>query len=85
MSGATYWHAFALAKLTNVMGDRAGRELAAAVLKEMGVETLASASQLRQFSTLLSTRGGFAAAVAALLALHATMYDSGHRPGVDPE
>ena len=83
MSGVTNWHAIALTKLTNVMGDRAGHELATAVLKEMGVEALSSASQLRQFSALLSTRGGFASAVAALLDLHATMYDDsrdeGHR------
>ncbi len=82
MTGATDWHAIALTKLAKVMGEHAGHELATAVLKEIGVETLMSASQLRQFSSALSTRGGFAAAVAALLDLHATMYDApseGHR------
>ncbi len=76
---ATNWHEVALAKLTSVMGPVAGRQLASAVLAELRLESISSPAELRLFATALSTRGGFASAVAALLTLHAAMYDSAER------
>lgn len=73
---ATDWNDVALTKLRNVMGPSAGAELARSVLAELGLERLSSAAQLKAFAESLSTRGGFAAAVGALLFLHATMYES---------
>ncbi len=73
------WHGVALAKLTGVMGPGVGAHLAASVLEEIGLESLTSASELRIFANALSARGGFASAVAALLLLHAAMYEDGER------
>ncbi|MES1173278.1 MAG: hypothetical protein ABUL62_03035 [Myxococcales bacterium] len=75
----TDWHAVALAKLTSVMGPAVGRQLAAAVLQELNIASLSSAAELRLFATALATRGGFASAVAALLTLHAAMYEGEQR------
>ena len=72
----TNWHDVAFAKLMTVMGPNAGQQLAESVLEELGLESLSSPGQLRAFATALSTRGGFASAVAALLTLHAAMYDN---------
>jgi len=76
---ATSWHEVALAKLSSVMGPTAGQHLAGSVLEELGIESLSSADELRRFATTLATRGGFASAVAALLTLHAAMYDGAER------
>jgi hypothetical protein len=76
---ATDWHEVALAKLTSVMGPATGRQLASALLAELHLDTLSSPSELRLFATALSARGGFASAVAALLTLHAAMYEGGER------
>jgi hypothetical protein len=76
---ATNWHAVALAKLTSVMGPTVGPELARAVLEELGLTSLSSPAELRLFASALSTRGGFASAVAALLTLHAAMYEGTER------
>ena len=76
---ATNWNAVALAKLTSVMGASAGPQLAASVLQELGLASLSSPSELRAFATALARRGGFASAVAALLTLHAAMYDGERR------
>ena len=73
---ATDWHDVALAKLSNVMGPSLGQQMAASVLEELGLSSLASPAELRRFASALSQRGGFASAVAALLTLHAAMYDS---------
>jgi len=75
----TNWHEVALAKLTSVMGPIAGQHLAASVLEELGLESLSSPAELRSFANALSTRGGFASAVAALLTLHAAMYEGTER------
>ena len=72
---ATDWHAVALAKLQHVMGARAGEDLARAVLTELGLQTIASAEDLRRVATALGARGGFAAAVGGLLGVHAAMYE----------
>jgi phage tail tube protein FII len=72
---ATDWHGVALAKLTKVMGEEAGRGMAQAILEEIGVEQLASPRDLRSFAEALARRGGFASAIGALLALHATIHD----------
>jgi len=72
---ATDWHGVAIAKLTNVMGERTGKELGRAVLEELGLETIASASDLRRVASALAARGGFAAAVGGLLSVHAAMYE----------
>lgn len=71
----TDWHGVALAKLTKVMGGATGEGLARSVLEEIAIERVSSASDLRNFAVALARRGGFATAVAALLTLHATMYD----------
>ena len=71
----TEWHAVAVAKLTNVLGDSAGRELMHEVLLQIGLDKLRSASDLRHFAEALGLRKGFAAAVGGLLSLHATMYE----------
>ena len=76
---ATNWHDVALAKLTSVMGPITGQQLAASVLEELGLASLSSPAELRRFATALATRGGFATAVAALLTLHAAMYESTER------
>jgi hypothetical protein len=76
--GATDWHGTAFDKLAKVMGS-AGETLARSVLQEIGMAKVSSASDLRQFAGALLKRGGFAAAVGALLDLHATMYEEGHR------
>lgn len=76
---ATNWHEVALAKLTSVMGPAAGRQLAASVLAELQLDALSSPAELRLFAAALSTRGGFAGAVAALLTLHAAMYEGAER------
>jgi hypothetical protein len=75
----TNWHEVALAKLTSVMGPTVGQQLASSVLAELQLESLASAADLRLFAVALSARGGFASAVAALLTLHAAMYESADR------
>lgn len=71
----TEWNAVALAKLTNVLGDSAGRELMKEILLEIGMDELRSANDLRCFAKALGSRKGFAAAVGGLLSLHATMYE----------
>ena len=71
----TDWQGVALTKLTRIMGDAAGHELASSVLKELALERLGSADDLRRFAGVLSRQGGIAAAVGALLGLHATMYE----------
>jgi hypothetical protein len=76
---ATNWHEVALAKLTSVMGPTVGRQLAESVLQELGIASLSSPTELRRFATALATRGGFASAVAALLTLHAAMYEGSER------
>ncbi|MEI9949048.1 MAG: hypothetical protein WDO74_08700 [Pseudomonadota bacterium] len=75
----TNWHDVALAKLTSVMGPSVGQQLAASVLEELALASLTSPAELRRFATALATRGGFASAVAALLTLHAAMYESAER------
>ncbi|HEX2686305.1 MAG TPA: hypothetical protein VHN14_06790 [Kofleriaceae bacterium] len=64
-----------MAKLTNVMGDAAGRELMREILLEIGMDELRSASDLRCFANALGSRKGFAAAVGGILSLHVTMYE----------
>jgi hypothetical protein len=76
---ATNWNGVALAKLTSVMGPSAGQHLAESVLEELGLVALSSPAELRSFATALATRGGFASAVAALLMLHAAMYEDADR------
>ncbi len=78
---ATNWHEIAIAKLTSVMGPSAGQHLATSVLEELGLVSLSSSAELRCFATALATRGGFASAVAALLTLHAAMYESAESRG----
>ena len=73
---ATNWHEVALAKLTSVMGASVGQQLAASVLEERRLVSLSSPAELRLFASALATRGGFASAVAALLTLHAAMYEN---------
>ena len=73
---ATDWHGVALAKLTKVMGERAGRELASSVFSELGLEKIGSAEDLRRVASALTRRGGFAAAVGGLLDVHAAMYEA---------
>jgi len=70
----TSWNEVALSKLTKVMGASAGQRLAQSVLQEVGIESLSSAADLKRFADTLARHGGFATAVGALLALHATMY-----------
>ena len=62
------------------MGEPTGRDLALAVFKEIQLEQISSAADLRRFAVALSQRGGFAAAVGALLVLHVTMYEETSSP-----
>lgn len=71
------WEEVAMSRLIRVLGERPGREMAAAVKKELGLSSLRSAAELRAFAERLQSRGGFAAAVGGLLQLHATMHDDG--------
>jgi hypothetical protein len=73
----TSWNEVALNKLTNVLGASAAQKLAKSVLQEAGIVSITSASELKVFAHVLARHGGFAAAVAALLALHVTMYGGG--------
>ena len=71
------WEEVAMSRLIRVLGERPGREMAAAVKKELGLSSLRSAAELRAFAERVQSRGGFAAAVGGLLQLHATMHDDG--------
>jgi hypothetical protein len=78
---ATEWNAVAFTKLTNVLGDGAGRRLMAEVLDDLGIDVLRSPDDLVAFADALRPRGGFAGALAGLLSLHAAMYgDTRPRP-----
>lgn len=68
------WHEVAAGKLTRVLGDQAAGELMSDVLRELDLERLATADDLRRFGTALAARGGFAAALGGILSLHATMH-----------
>lgn len=70
----TAWNDVAIAKLTRVLGERPGRELMTETLATLGIAEIASADQLRDFATILSRKGGFAAALGALLSVHAATY-----------
>jgi hypothetical protein len=74
MSHPTEWNIVALERLTNVLGD-SGRELMREVLLEIGMDEIRTAHDLRTFAKALGSRKGFAAAVAGILSLHATMYE----------
>ena len=76
---ATDWNGVALDKLVKVMGPNVGRQLAAQILEELGLQEVSCAADLRRFAEALSKRGGFASAIGALLLLHATMYDEANR------
>lgn len=70
----TAWNDVAIAKLTRVLGEKPGRDLMTATLGTLGVEEISSADQLRDFAMVLSSKGGFAAALGALLSVHAATY-----------
>lgn len=71
---ATDWHGVALAKLTKVMGESVGLELAQSVMKELGIASISSAAELQDVAEALSRRGGFAAAVGGLLGVHVAIH-----------
>lgn len=75
--GRIDWEGAAMSRLTRVLGERAGREMAASVKEEIAIPQLQSAGDLRTFADALQRRGGFAGAVGGLLHLHATMHDDG--------
>ena len=74
---ATDWHAVALERLVKVFGAREADELMRAVNRELGIDRVRSAEDLRRFSAALGKRGGFAAAVGGMLGLHAAIHDKG--------
>ncbi len=72
----TDWNSVAHTKLTRVLGETAGRRVMAEVLDHLGLDKLRSVEDLRRFADELRPLGGFTAAVAGLLSLHATLYGS---------
>ncbi len=72
---ASSWHAVAEAKLVRVLGPAEGARTLREVLLEIKTPIIASAEDLRRFAASLSTRGGFHTAIAAMLDVHATMYE----------
>lgn len=70
------WHETVAAKLVKVMGQAAGRQVLASVLAEVGLELLSSSAEVKRFAVVLAKRGGLASAIAGMLTLHATMYES---------
>ena len=71
---ATDWNGVALAKLTNVLGEKAGRALMAETLAKLGLAEIQTSRELRAFARALSAIDGFASAIGGMLAVHATMY-----------
>jgi hypothetical protein len=70
----TDWHAVAVARLTRVLGERAGRETMRKALAAIGVAELATADDLGRLAVDLRGRGGFEAAIGELLSVHVAMY-----------
>ncbi|MDB4930888.1 MAG: hypothetical protein JWM10_3372 [Myxococcaceae bacterium] len=70
----TDWDGVARAKLTRVLGEDHGTAAMRDALHDAGLSSLTSAADLRRFAEALSARGGYAAAVGALLGVHAAMY-----------
>ena len=68
------WHGVAMAKLGNVLGARLADETSTSVLRELGLVTITSPAELRDFARILTTRGGFAGTVGTLLSVHATIH-----------
>jgi hypothetical protein len=71
----TDWNAVAAAKLTRVLGERAGRAALDDALSALGIPALRSADDMRRCAEHLQERGGFAGAVGGLLSVHAAMYE----------
>ena len=82
---ANDWSGIALAKLTNVLGDAAGRKVFEEVMSAIGKKELCSSADLRLFAQTLLTRGGFAGAIGGLLSLHATMHGADPAPASEPD
>lgn len=70
----TAWNDVAVAKLTRVLGEKPGRDLMTTTLATLGIAEITSADQLRDFAKILAGNGGFAAALGALLSVHAATY-----------
>ncbi|MFO0610766.1 MAG: hypothetical protein U0324_46825 [Polyangiales bacterium] len=66
-------HELTLGKLTRVLGEQRGRALYRDVLSEAGLREVRTPDDLYVFSEHLSKRGGFEAALGALLGVAAVM------------
>lgn len=67
------WDELARTKLTKVLGPAEGESVMRTALAESGLTSLESVDDLHRFSQAVIGRGGFAAAVGAMLALMATL------------
>lgn len=74
--------AFALEKLTRVLGADKGRRVYADVLSEAKLAEVNTPDDLYVFSECLSRRGGFEAAVGAMLGVAAVLRGASGRPSV---
>lgn len=67
------WDELARTKVTKVLGPAEGESVMRSALAEVGLQHLESVDDLHRFSQVVIGRGGFAAAVGAMLALMATL------------
>ncbi|MDO9020975.1 MAG: hypothetical protein Q8S73_13495 [Deltaproteobacteria bacterium] len=74
--------AFALEKLTRVLGAEKGRRVFADVLSEAKLPDVSTPDDLYVFSECLSRRGGFEAAVGGLLGVAAVLRGATARSAV---
>ena len=60
-------------KLARIFGERRAEQLLAETMKQAGVEALATPADLLRVGRVLEERGGFEAAVGAILTMQATL------------
>ena len=73
VSSQESWCDLARSKLRRVFAPDEAEALMQQTLASAGLDAIRSADELHQFGRQLATRGGFAAAVGALLALQAVL------------
>lgn len=75
MTSSRSWHADVETRLVRVLGPADGARAFREVLAEIDTPTIGSAADLRRFASALAVRGGFCTVLAAMLEVHATMYE----------
>lgn len=76
-ASATDWNELARSKLEKVFGSAEAERLMRKSLSQIGLNTLGSADDLHRFANELSSSGGFAAPVGAMLSLTAVLRGAG--------